>query len=147
MPNTVETSASSVTGTSTTSSRSLRTLGRPAGGCSNSGVTLSDPFASLIGGGDAPRGRDGKGAAEGAAAARRRTTLALGPMASAPADAAAFLTRNAAAALPQGALEAKLEQAARDGRPLRVKFGMDPTAADVHLGHTVGLQKLREFQD
>ena len=37
--------------------------------------------------------------------------------------------------------------AAREGRPLRVKLGMDPTAPDVHLGHTVVLQKLREFQD
>jgi tyrosyl-tRNA synthetase len=63
------------------------------------------------------------------------------------ADAAAFLTRNAADALPRGALEAKLAQAAREGRPLRVKLGLDPTAADIHLGHTVVLQKLREFQD
>jgi tyrosyl-tRNA synthetase len=62
-------------------------------------------------------------------------------------DTAAFLTRNAADALPQGALEARLAQAARDGRRLRVKFGMDPTAPDIHLGHTVPLQKLREFQD
>jgi tyrosyl-tRNA synthetase len=64
-----------------------------------------------------------------------------------PADAAAFLTRNAVDALPEGALERKLDQAARDGRRLRVKLGLDPTAADIHLGHTVVLQKLREFQD
>jgi tyrosyl-tRNA synthetase len=64
-----------------------------------------------------------------------------------PADAAAFLTRNAVDALPKGALEAKLAESAREGRPLRVKLGMDPTAPDVHLGHTVPLQKLREFQD
>jgi tyrosyl-tRNA synthetase len=63
------------------------------------------------------------------------------------ADAAAFLTRNAADALPRGGLEAKLAQAAREDRPLRVKLGLDPTAADIHLGHTVVLQKLREFQD
>ncbi len=60
---------------------------------------------------------------------------------------AAFLTRNAAQALPEGALEAKLATAQREGRPLRVKLGLDPTAADIHLGHTVVLQKLREFQD
>jgi tyrosyl-tRNA synthetase len=60
---------------------------------------------------------------------------------------AAFLTRNAADALPVGGLRAKLETAAREGRQLRAKFGMDPTAPDVHLGHTVVLQKLREFQD
>jgi tyrosyl-tRNA synthetase len=68
-------------------------------------------------------------------------------MAQAASDAAAFLTRNAVDALPQGGLERKLEEAARDGRQLRAKLGLDPTAADIHLGHTVVLQKLREFQD
>jgi tyrosyl-tRNA synthetase len=68
-------------------------------------------------------------------------------MAPSPADAAAFLTRNAVDALPEGALRRKLEAAAREGRKLRVKLGLDPTAADIHLGHTVVLQKLREFQD
>jgi tyrosyl-tRNA synthetase len=62
-------------------------------------------------------------------------------------DAAAFLTRNAVDALPEGGLERKLEEAAREGRQLRVKLGLDPTAPDIHLGHTVVLQKLREFQD
>jgi tyrosyl-tRNA synthetase len=68
-------------------------------------------------------------------------------MDSSPADAAAFLTRNAVDALPEGGLERKLEEASRAGRRLRVKLGLDPTAADIHLGHTVVLQKLREFQD
>jgi tyrosyl-tRNA synthetase len=66
---------------------------------------------------------------------------------SSPADDAAFLTRNAADALPAGGLQRRLEEAAREGRPLRVKLGLDPTAPDIHLGHTVVLQKLREFQD
>jgi len=57
-----------------------------------------------------------------------------------PAD---FLSRNAVDVLPKGALEARLAE----GRPLRVKLGLDPTARDLHLGHTVVLQKLREFQD
>jgi tyrosyl-tRNA synthetase len=60
-----------------------------------------------------------------------------------PAEAAAWLTRNAVDDLPRGALEQKLGL----GRPLRVKLGIDPTAPDIHLGHTVVLQKLREFQD
>ena len=60
-----------------------------------------------------------------------------------PASAAAHLARNAVDSLPAGALEARL----REGRPLRVKLGLDPTASDLHLGHTVVLQKLREFQD
>ena len=62
---------------------------------------------------------------------------------SSPAEHAAFLTRNAVDALPAGALE----KALGEGRQLRVKLGLDPTTADIHLGHTVVLQKLREFQD
>ncbi len=49
--------------------------------------------------------------------------------------------------LPEGALEAKLATAEREDRPLRVKLGVDPTAPDIHLGHTVVLNKLRQFQD
>ena len=60
-----------------------------------------------------------------------------------PADAAAWLARNAVDCLPEGELERKLSL----GRPLRVKLGIDPTAPDIHLGFTVVLQKLREFQD
>ena len=56
---------------------------------------------------------------------------------------AAHLLRNVVDALPAGALERKLGE----GRPLRVKLGIDPTAPDIHLGHVVVLQKLREFQD
>ncbi|HEY8449783.1 MAG TPA: tyrosine--tRNA ligase, partial [Bacillota bacterium] len=44
-------------------------------------------------------------------------------------------------------LRVKLERAQREGRPLRVKLGMDPSAPDVHLGHSVVLRKLRQFQD
>jgi tyrosyl-tRNA synthetase len=58
-------------------------------------------------------------------------------------EAAARLARNAVDSLPRGALEERLAT----GRPLRVKLGLDPTASDIHLGHTVVLQKLREFQD
>ena len=64
-----------------------------------------------------------------------------------PASDAQFLARNAVDCLPAGGLEAKLALAAREGRPLRVKLGLDPTAPDIHLGHTVVLQKLREFQE
>jgi tyrosyl-tRNA synthetase len=64
------------------------------------------------------------------------------PTSRAGADAR-FLARDAVDCLPDGGLERKL----RLGRPLRVKLGLDPTAPDVHLGHTVVLRKLREFQD
>ena len=53
------------------------------------------------------------------------------------------LIRNAVDVLPEGALSEQLEA----GRPLRVKLGIDPTAPDIHLGHTVVLGKLREFQE
>jgi tyrosyl-tRNA synthetase len=69
----------------------------------------------------------------------------------APTESAAatadHLERNAVDALPAGALVEKLEQAAAEGRPLRAKLGIDPTAPDIHLGHVVVLQKLRELQD
>jgi tyrosyl-tRNA synthetase len=55
----------------------------------------------------------------------------------------AWLQRDAVDCLPKGELERKLKL----GRQLRVKLGIDPTAADIHLGHTVVLRKLREFQD
>ncbi len=44
-------------------------------------------------------------------------------------------------------LRAKLEQSAKTGKPLRVKLGVDPTAPDIHLGHTVVIRKLRAFQE
>ncbi len=44
------------------------------------------------------------------------------------------------------ALQARLELSRTEGRPLRVKFGIDPSSPDIHLGHTVPLRKLRDFQ-
>jgi tyrosyl-tRNA synthetase len=64
-----------------------------------------------------------------------------------PAQQAAWLARNAVDCLPEGGLERKLAEARAAGRPLRVKLGIDPTAPDIHLGFTVVLGKLREFQD
>ncbi len=52
------------------------------------------------------------------------------------------LTLGAVDVLPAGGLEERLAE----GRPLRVKLGIDPTAADIHLGHVVVLEKLRQFQ-
>jgi tyrosyl-tRNA synthetase len=60
---------------------------------------------------------------------------------------AAHLARNAVDSLPQGELAKQLARAAKEGRRLRVKLGIDPTAPDIHLGHAVVLRKLREFQD
>lgn len=49
--------------------------------------------------------------------------------------------------IPEEDLVKRLKAAARDKRPLRVKLGLDPSAPDIHLGHTVVLRKLRQFQD
>ena len=57
------------------------------------------------------------------------------------------LASNAADALPAGGLAQQLAAAEREGRPLRIKLGVDPTSPDIHLGHCVVLGKLREFQD
>ena len=54
-----------------------------------------------------------------------------------------YLCRGCAEVLSRDELKKKLAS----GRPLRVKLGVDPTAPDIHLGHTVALQKLRQFQD
>ncbi len=58
-------------------------------------------------------------------------------------EQAAVLSRNSVEALPEGRLARQLDE----GRPLRIKLGIDPTAPDIHLGHTVVLNKLRQFQD
>jgi len=58
----------------------------------------------------------------------------------------ALLSRGTLEVLPKGGLEAKLKLAEKENRPLRIKAGFDPTAPDLHLGHTVLLEKLRQFQ-
>src|SRR5215208_439520 len=59
----------------------------------------------------------------------------------------AFLRKGAVELIREEDLRAKLEKSARTGRPLRVKLGADPTAPDIHLGHTVVIRKLRHFQE
>ncbi|MFH0982279.1 MAG: tyrosine--tRNA ligase [Planctomycetota bacterium] len=59
----------------------------------------------------------------------------------------ASLTRGCEAVYTMEELKARLEHSAQTGRPLRVKLGMDPTAPDLTLGHTVVLRKMRDFQD
>jgi len=49
--------------------------------------------------------------------------------------------------VPENGLEAKIALAEKENRPLVIKFGMDPTAPDLHLGHAVAFKKLREFQE
>jgi tyrosyl-tRNA synthetase len=59
----------------------------------------------------------------------------------------AYLTKGAEETIRVEELRAKLERTAKTGRPLRVKAGFDPTAPDIHLGHTVLIRKLKHFQD
>src|SRR3954465_9418694 len=59
----------------------------------------------------------------------------------------AFLRKGAVEIIREEDLRAKLERSAKSGKPLRVKLGADPTAPDIHLGHTVVIRKLKAFQD
>lgn len=58
-----------------------------------------------------------------------------------------LIKRGTAGIITEGELLKKLEKSAAKGRPLRIKAGFDPTAPDLHLGHTVLIQKLKHFQD
>ncbi len=57
------------------------------------------------------------------------------------------LEKSAQIIIPEGGIRKKLKQVEKEGRPLIVKLGFDPTAPDLHLGHAVVLKKLKEFQD
>ena len=71
----------------------------------------------------------------------------LAPIAFAPVEEQlALLTKGAAEIIPLDDLRARLEDSRKTGRPLRIKAGFDPTAPDLHLGHTVLMRKLRHFQ-
>jgi tyrosyl-tRNA synthetase len=59
----------------------------------------------------------------------------------------AYLKKGAAEIIPEPELRASLEKSLKTGTPLRVYLGVDPTAPDLHLGHTVVLRKLKHFQD
>src|SRR5271156_6064739 len=59
----------------------------------------------------------------------------------------AYLKKGVAEVIPEVDLKAKLDNSLKTGKPLRVYLGVDPTAPDIHLGHTVVLRKLKHFQD
>ncbi len=58
-----------------------------------------------------------------------------------------IISRGAVDILPEGEFQNRLKQSIADNKPLRVKQGFDPTSPDIHLGHTVGIRKLKQFQD
>src|SRR5258708_24038905 len=59
----------------------------------------------------------------------------------------AYIKKGAAEIIHEGELRARLENSLNSGKPLRVKAGFDPTAPDLHVGHTVLMRKLKHFQD
>src|ERR1700726_2927697 len=59
----------------------------------------------------------------------------------------AYLKKGVAEIIRESELKAKLEESVKTGKPLRAKLGVDPTAPDLHLGHTVVIRKLKHFQD
>src|SRR5216683_779117 len=59
----------------------------------------------------------------------------------------AYLKKGVAEIIRESELKAKLEESRKTGKPLRAKLGVDPTAPDLHLGHTVVIRKLKHFQD
>src|SRR5437660_5916932 len=59
----------------------------------------------------------------------------------------ALIRRGAEQIVPEAELKKKLERSFLSGKPLRIKYGIDPTGIDVHLGHAVPLRKLRLFQE
>jgi len=59
----------------------------------------------------------------------------------------AYLKKGSAEIIREAELQTKLEKSAKAGKPLRVKLGVDPTAPDLHLGHTVVIRKLKHFQE
>jgi tyrosyl-tRNA synthetase len=63
------------------------------------------------------------------------------------AEQLSILKRGVDQVVPESEFLKKLDRSVRESRPLRVKYGIDPTGIDVHLGHTVPLRKLRQFQD
>src|SRR6516164_4280000 len=59
----------------------------------------------------------------------------------------AYIKKGAAEIIRESELRERLEKSVKTGKPLRVKAGFDPTAPDLHVGHTVLLRKLKHFQD
>src|SRR5438270_777069 len=72
-----------------------------------------------------------------------RMTLSFPPVE----EQLAYLKKGSVETIREPELRARLEQSAKTGKPLRVKAGFDPTAPDLHLGHTVLIRKLKHFQD
>ncbi|MYB33076.1 MAG: tyrosine--tRNA ligase, partial [Acidobacteria bacterium] len=69
------------------------------------------------------------------------------PSKASAAEQIALLEKGADRIEPRPELRAKVERSVASGEPLRVKVGFDPSAPDLHLGHTVVMRKMKHFQD
>ena len=58
-----------------------------------------------------------------------------------------YLKKGCVEIIQENELKAKLERAIKENKPLRIKAGFDPTAPDIHIGHTVLIRKMKHFQD
>ncbi len=58
-----------------------------------------------------------------------------------------IITRGTVDVLPEDEFQANIKESIKENKPLRIKQGFDPTAPDIHLGHTIGIRKLKQFQD
>jgi tyrosyl-tRNA synthetase len=88
--------------------------------------------------------------ADAASVGSKRATLAASPTENRVKpveEQLALIRRGAEQIVPEDELKKKLERSVKTGKPVRVKYGIDPTGIDVHLGHTVPLRKLRLFQE
>lgn len=107
--------------------------------CPRLEVLLESSFADKYGAARPSVGRDGPtpGARKGEISTPMRDV----------AEQTEILRRGVEAIVPADEFARKLERSVREGVPLRVKYGIDPTGINVHLGHTVPLRKLRQFQE
>src|SRR4051794_1907330 len=78
---------------------------------------------------------------------RRKDAKEGNPIVKPVAEQLALIRRGVEQIVPEDELRQKLERSLKTGQPLRVKYGIDPTGIDVHLGHTVPLRKMRLFQE
>lgn len=83
----------------------------------------------------------------GSAAAAAATAAAALPLSDKVREALAIVKRGVDELLIESEFAQKLASSEKNGKPLRIKLGLDPTAPDLHLGHTVVLNKMRQLQD
>jgi tyrosyl-tRNA synthetase len=118
----------------------------PGRGCHTRGADGENSVSAI---GQRPSGTAAFGSAVYKCRVAPRCRYNLYPMPTFPPvdEQLAYIKKGSAEIVKESELRAKLEKSLASGKPLRVKAGFDPTAPDLHLGHTVLLRKLKHFQD